>query len=135
MSLAEGMRVARSLGMPAGYDLGIGIAARTSTRRANHVRLTFGGAAREARASAFRRVAGYSLVKSLWMEIAPAGGGWHITGNGYGHGVGMCQWGANGMAKWGAGHEEILARYYPGTRVASLPGGPGRLSGSPGGKP
>lgn len=36
---------------------------------------------------------------------------------GYGHGVGMSQWGANGMAKNGATYKEILARYYPGTEL------------------
>lgn len=36
---------------------------------------------------------------------------------GYGHGVGMSQWGANGMAKNGATYQEILARYYPNTEL------------------
>ena len=96
------------------------------------MRLTSGGVAREAKASVFRRAAGYALVKSLWMEIVPSGRGWRLTGKGYGHGVGMCQWGANGMAKRGAGYREILARYYPRTRIASSPVGPGPLAG---GKP
>ena len=99
------------------------------------MRLTSGGVAREAKASMFRRAAGYALVKSLWMEINPAGGNWRFTGKGYGHGVGMCQWGANGMAKRGAGYREILARYYPRARLASLPGAPGSLAGVPREKP
>jgi len=37
-----------------------------------------------------------------------------ITTYGYGHGVGMSQWGANGMAKEGASAEEILKHYYTG---------------------
>jgi len=49
------------------------------------------------------------------MEIAHVAGAWRFTGEGYGHGVGMCQYGANGMARRGAGYREILARYYPGT--------------------
>jgi stage II sporulation protein D len=40
-----------------------------------------------------------------------------ITGWGNGHGVGMCQWGANGLAKAGWRVEEILKHYYAGTRV------------------
>lgn len=39
----------------------------------------------------------------------------HVTG--YGHGVGMSQYGANTMAKDGAGYGEILAHYYPGTEL------------------
>lgn len=40
-----------------------------------------------------------------------------FTTNGYGHGVGMSQYGANGMAKEGKGYEEILTHYYTGTKV------------------
>jgi len=40
-----------------------------------------------------------------------------ITTYGYGHGVGMSQWGANGMAQSGATAEEILAHYYSSVQV------------------
>lgn len=40
-----------------------------------------------------------------------------ITTSGYGHGVGMSQYGANVMASNGSGFEEILANYYPGTTL------------------
>jgi len=39
---------------------------------------------------------------------------------GYGHGVGMCQFGADGMAKQGRTFQEILSYYYPGTRTARI---------------
>ncbi|HZK02066.1 MAG TPA: stage II sporulation protein D, partial [Anaerovoracaceae bacterium] len=39
-----------------------------------------------------------------------------FTTNGYGHGVGMSQWGANGMAKAGYGYKEILQHYYNGVK-------------------
>ncbi|WP_052702853.1 stage II sporulation protein D [Paenibacillus beijingensis] len=41
----------------------------------------------------------------------------HITTYGYGHGVGMSQWGADGMAREGSAASQILAHYYSGTRV------------------
>lgn len=47
-------------------------------------------------------------------------GGWHLEGRGWGHGVGMCQWGAMEMAARGSSETEILTWYYPGaafTRV------------------
>ncbi len=44
-----------------------------------------------------------------------------IRGHGYGHGVGMGQWGAYGMAKGGAAYDKILAFYYPGTKLAQSP--------------
>lgn len=40
-----------------------------------------------------------------------------VSGRGWGHGVGMSQYGAYGMAKAGYEHEEILAHYYYGTDV------------------
>ena len=43
-----------------------------------------------------------------------------IRGTGYGHGVGMCQWGAIGRARAGQDFREILRTYYPGTTVAAL---------------
>ncbi|WP_096156381.1 MULTISPECIES: stage II sporulation protein D [Bacillus] len=42
-----------------------------------------------------------------------------ITTKGYGHGVGMSQYGANGMAKLGSTHEQILTHYYQGVQIAS----------------
>lgn len=41
-----------------------------------------------------------------------------FTSNGSGHGVGMSQYGANGMAKRGADYRKILSYYYSGTQVA-----------------
>jgi stage II sporulation protein D len=43
-----------------------------------------------------------------------------ITGNGYGHGIGMCQWGAIGRARAGQDYRTILTTYYPGTTVGRV---------------
>ncbi|HEX5831914.1 MAG TPA: SpoIID/LytB domain-containing protein [Gemmatimonadaceae bacterium] len=42
-----------------------------------------------------------------------------IEGSGYGHGIGMCQWGAIGRARAGHDFRAILAAYYPGATVAA----------------
>jgi stage II sporulation protein D len=44
-----------------------------------------------------------------------------ITGRGWGHGVGMSQWGAYGYAKHGVAYNRILAHFYPGTKLAPAP--------------
>jgi SpoIID/LytB domain protein len=44
-----------------------------------------------------------------------------LAGGGWGHGVGMSQWGAFGQAKAGRGFEQILATYYRGTEFGSAP--------------
>lgn len=118
MSGAEGRRVAKALGVPPGKDLRIAVTGRTPTGRANRVRISSGGVSRELQAAEFRKAAGYANVRSLKMEIVPVAGDWRITGEGWGHGVGMCQFGGNGMARRGAGYREILARYYPGTDIS-----------------
>jgi peptidoglycan hydrolase-like amidase len=46
-----------------------------------------------------------------------------ITGDGWGHGRGMSQWGAQGAALQGRSFEEILAFYYPGTTLSRLASG------------
>lgn len=43
-----------------------------------------------------------------------------ITCLGYGHDVGMSQWGANVMAKSGSNYKEILTHYYSGTKISKI---------------
>jgi stage II sporulation protein D len=51
--------------------------------------------------------------------VAPPGSGalFLVKGHGYGHGVGMGQWGAQGYALQGYAYEQILSAYYPGTTL------------------
>ena len=53
-------------------------------------------------------------------RYAPAGPNatFVITGHGWGHGVGMSQYGAYGYAQHGSTYQQILAHYYPGTTLA-----------------
>jgi stage II sporulation protein D len=44
-----------------------------------------------------------------------------VSGHGWGHGVGMGQYGAYGYAKHGFGYRSILAHYYPGTTIGPAP--------------
>ena len=46
---------------------------------------------------------------------------WVFTGRGWGHGVGMCQVGAYGMAAAGYGYQQILSHYYTGTSLVLMP--------------
>jgi len=49
----------------------------------------------------------------------PSSGSWDVEGRGWGHGIGMSQWGAQGAALQGLTYREILAFYYPGTTRGS----------------
>lgn len=57
------------------------------------------------------------LLKSNNFEITQDGDEFTIKGKGFGHGVGLCQWGAIGMAKTGSKYEQILEHYFPGTNI------------------
>ncbi len=65
------------------------------------------------------------LPESLFGVVAgtdPEGGRvFTFYGRGWGHGVGLCQTGAFGMALAGHTYREILAHYYPGTEVGPAP--------------
>ena len=43
-----------------------------------------------------------------------------LSGRGWGHGVGMCQCGAEGMARQGKTSEQILSHYYPGSKILTI---------------
>src|SRR3954451_10305806 len=55
---------------------------------------------------------------------APAGSGalFVFSGHGWGHGVGMSQYGAYGYGLHGAGYQQILSHYYPGTTLGPAAG-------------
>ena len=58
------------------------------------------------------------------LEIERGAGGQvrRVTalGAGWGHGAGMCQWGARGLAARGLGYQAILAHYYPGAELGAV---------------
>ena len=107
-----------------GYDVG-GVTAIEVTARTPSLRvatLTVHGTRGSARfrGNDFRRMIGYETIKSTLFAVALDGGVAHFSGRGYGHGVGMSQWGAKGMAEQGYTAGKILEYYYPGTTLGSL---------------
>ena len=56
-------------------------------------------------------------LRSADFDICISDNNANITTRGYGHGVGMSQYGANGMANAGYGYKDILSHYYPGTTL------------------
>lgn len=69
---------------------------------------------------------GWTSLPSGFLTIEAAGKDsngvqlFRIYGGGYGHGVGMSQNGAQGMAKEGMGYEEILRFFYDGVTIETL---------------
>lgn len=56
-------------------------------------------------------------LRSADFDISISDNNANITTRGYGHGVGMSQYGANGMANAGYSYKDILSHYYPGTTL------------------
>jgi stage II sporulation protein D len=106
-----------------GYRLGtvksIDVLERGVSGRARAVRVT--GTARTAviRGELRIRQAFGNLRSSLFVVDVQSGAA-VFRGAGFGHGVGMCQTGAIGMAEAGKSYREILRHYYPGTSIRKL---------------
>ena len=56
-------------------------------------------------------------LRSACFTVVCQSGTFSFTTRGYGHGVGMSQWGAKALAEQGADYRAILAHYYPGTEL------------------
>jgi stage II sporulation protein D len=66
------------------------------------------------------RLGAEKLRSTLILDIARSGPDFVLSGGGWGHGVGMCQMGAQGMGRAGASASDILAHYYPGAALTRL---------------
>jgi hypothetical protein len=85
---------------------------------------------RAVKAFDFRKAVGTSVLRSQIFTVAADGAGeWLFAGRGYGHGVGMCQWGACGMARDGISYERILKHYYTDVALESNAPREGALEG------
>ncbi len=67
----------------------------------------------------FRSIIGPNTVKSNKYEVVMKGYYFDLVGKGWGHGVGMCQWGAHQMAEERYKYDEILFFYYPGAQIVN----------------
>ncbi len=71
-------------------------------------------------ANNFRLAMGPSIIKSAIFSIKRRNKSYIFRGRGYGHGVGLSQWGAYYMAEKGKSYREILSFYYPGTKITTI---------------
>jgi len=66
------------------------------------------------------RLLGWNVVKSNLFSVVEKNGRFIFTGRGLGHGTGLCQYGAAGLARGGYPWRQILHFYYPGARIARV---------------
>ena len=55
---------------------------------------------------------------SLYNNPATANGNFYFIGKGWGHGIGLSQYGAKDLADAGIKYDVILSTYYPGTEIS-----------------
>ena len=113
----------------AGRLTGIEIVDRSPSQRVARLKLKFAHGSVELRGDeirwVLRRPNGEGLRSALLTKVDVRKKGGRISrvrieGQGYGHGVGMCQFGAMGMAEAGYRHDQIIRFYYRGSKVARL---------------
>lgn len=71
-------------------------------------------------ANEFRLILGSDRMRSTKARIERIGDPFVFRGRGWGHGVGMCQFGAKHLAELGYRYREILRYYYPGNAIRNL---------------
>ena len=103
---------------------------RTASGRVARLRLdgfTPGEVSGEGLRTLVGRTLGWNLLKSTAFDLRRTGSGFHVTGRGLGHGVGLCVIGSARLADRGATAEQILSRYFPGLQI----GAPSLMARSP----
>jgi len=103
-----------------GSVIAVDVSERTPSLRASVVTVHGTRSSVRLRGNDFRRMIGYDTFKSTLFAVAVDTQLARFSGRGYGHGVGMCQWGAKGMAEQGHTARQILEFYYPGTTLGTL---------------
>ncbi len=105
-------------GYPIGFIQDIKVVERNPSGRVKTLQIT----ARDAQVlkiagKDFREIVGPNALKSNNYDIVMQGYYFDAYGRGWGHGVGLCQWGAYGMALQRYNYKHILLYYYPGVEI------------------
>jgi stage II sporulation protein D len=98
------------------------ISHRSKTKRATLLRFTGDQGTAEVAGGDFRVNVGPEKMRSIWLsdKIENKPGLIMLEGRGFGHGVGLCQWGAYALAKENKSPKEIVKHYYPKTHLVKI---------------
>ncbi|MHA0035110.1 SpoIID/LytB domain-containing protein [Deinococcus sp. PESE-13] len=120
-------QLAAGYGVRVGTLSGVEVTRKSASGRAQQLTFRGSGGSRTlegAEAGGFLRSLG---AKSSRVSLSRRGTALQVTGAGNGHGVGLSQYGALGMARAGYDHLRMLGFYYPGTTLDLLAGPPGAV--------
>ncbi len=109
----------------AGHDIGhivfAGVVSKNKSGRNEKIEFKDGsGASFSLSGKDFRQVFGPNEIRSTKFDVKIKGPNLVLDGMGWGHGAGMCQWGAYGMSMRGKKCDEILKYYYPGAEITTI---------------
>jgi stage II sporulation protein D len=98
----------------------ISIKSYTSTKRVKQLDIINNSGIITINATDLRKALGWSRLPSTNFSVTRDGDSMIFKGKGYGHGVGLCQWGALQMAREGKNYKKILSFFYPGTIIQTI---------------
>ncbi len=111
----------RQAGLDVGEVTGLAVLERSPSFRVVSIAVEHTRGATTLKGTEFRRMLGYDVLKStLFVSVPGPDGAVRFEGRGWGHGVGLSQFGAKGMAERGYTYRQILEYYYPGAKLATL---------------
>lgn len=109
----------------AGYKVGtikkISYSGKTAGKAAKTVTISHSKGKLKLNAYTFRLAVDAFKVKStMFTSISKKGKNFVFKGHGWGHKVGLCQWGAKAMGDKNMSYKKILSYYYPGTDIGKI---------------
>jgi stage II sporulation protein D len=110
----------RQGGLDVGEVSNVSILERSSSLRVTRLAVQHSRGTTTLKGTDFRRLMGYDVLKSTLFVPVVVDRTVRFEGRGWGHGAGLSQFGAKGMADRGYTYREILAHYYPGSVLQTL---------------
>lgn len=117
LELKELEKKIRLAGFSVGEIKAIDITRRSKTNRVLELKIISDKAVLLISGKDFRQAVGPNILRSSNFKVEVKNDLAFFDGFGWGHGVGLCQWGAYFMGKGGSSYKEILGFYYPGAKV------------------
>ncbi len=120
ITAAELQKRMKTKGMNVGTIHDFVISEKSPSGRAMKIKVFHSKGVLEMNAGDFRWKVASTMLRSTLFTVRKVGNSFLFSGKGYGHGVGMSQWGCYNMARQGKSYENILSFYYPGTKLSTL---------------
>jgi stage II sporulation protein D len=96
------------------------VLSRDDSNRVQDLRISLQNKDYKTTGKMLRDALGNNQLRSTFFEVRTENGKVIFTGSGWGHGVGLSQWGAKKMAEQGYTYDQILKFYFPGTIMGEV---------------